>query len=162
LTPVTWGMLAIGGVPLLFPEHLRPSDAFMGVCNGIGFVLLGVWLCLVTECIMRRSRIEEAHGRLAPWRHPSQGLFGRVAEVVANSWFLRGLGEWLPLIGFRSDIRDVIYCNYLVEAERLLRFVPRGLELQRLGANGRWAMFSFLSYRHGHFGPALLGPLRRL
>ena len=40
--------------------------------------------------------------------------------------------------------------------------VPAGLELQRLGPGGRHALFTFLTYRHGHFGPRLLGPLRRL
>jgi len=63
---------------------------------------------------------------------------------------------------FRSDIRDVIYCNYVVAADRLLPLVPAGLELQRLGPDGRWALFTHLTYRHGHFGPAFLGPLRRL
>ena len=62
----------------------------------------------------------------------------------------------------RSDITDVVYVNYLVEAERLAGYVPPGLELQRLGPSGRYALFTFLTYRHGHFGPALAGPLRRL
>jgi hypothetical protein len=61
-----------------------------------------------------------------------------------------------------SDITDVIYVNYLVEASRLEPVVPAGLELQRLGPGGGYALFSFLTYRHGHFGPRMLGPLRRL
>jgi hypothetical protein len=61
-----------------------------------------------------------------------------------------------------SDIEDVIYVNYLVDADRLERFVPPGLELQRLGPDGRYALFTFLTYRHGHFGPRLFGPIRRL
>src|SRR5262249_37049198 len=40
--------------------------------------------------------------------------------------------------------------------------VRAGLELQRVGPGGRSALFSSLTYRHGHFGPELLGPLRRL
>jgi hypothetical protein len=56
----------------------------------------------------------------------------------------------------------VIYINYLVEAAHLEPWLPPGLELQRVGPDGQWAAFSSLSYRHGHFGPALLGPLRRL
>src|SRR5262249_42654609 len=87
---------------------------------------------------------------------------GRAFEVVATSRFARALGEWLPAVGFRSDITTVLYCNYLVEAERLLPFVPAGLELQRVGPGGQYAPFSTPSYPHGHFGPALLGPLRRL
>jgi Uncharacterized conserved protein (COG2071)/Domain of unknown function (DUF4386) len=162
LTPFTWGLLAVGSVGLLLPEPFRPGDALVGVTNGVGFLLLQVWLILVTEAVLRRSRPDEAHGRMAPWRHPWSGWAGRALDAVANSRFVRALCEWLPVPAFRSDIRDVIYCNYVVEADRLLPLVPAGLELQRLGPDGRWALFTHLTYRHGHFGPALLGPLRRL
>jgi hypothetical protein len=65
-------------------------------------------------------------------------------------------------LALSSDITDVIYVNYLVEADRLEPFVPAGLELQRIGRGSRYALFTHLTYRHGHFGPRLLGPLRRL
>jgi hypothetical protein len=65
-------------------------------------------------------------------------------------------------VSFASDITDVIYINYLVEAERLEPLVPWGLELQRLGPEGKHALFTFLTYNHGHFGPRRFGPLRRL
>jgi hypothetical protein len=82
--------------------------------------------------------------------------------MISNSRFVRGLCAWLPLVGLNSDITDVIYANYLVDAERLLPLAPRWLELQRLGPGGRFALFTSLTYRHGHFGPGLFGPLRRL
>jgi hypothetical protein len=75
---------------------------------------------------------------------------------------LRECGELLPSPAFVSDITNVIYVNYLVEAERLGALVPPGLELQRLGTAGRYALFTFLTYRHGHFGPRFFGRLRRL
>ncbi|GHO99158.1 hypothetical protein KSF_092060 [Reticulibacter mediterranei] len=68
----------------------------------------------------------------------------------------------MPTVAFLSDIKHVIYVNYIVEADRLEAFVPVGLELQRLGSDGRYALFTFLTYKHGHFGPRLLGPLRAL
>ncbi len=162
LTPFTWGPLAVGSVALLLPPPFQPTAELAGVCNGIGFFLLEVWLVLVAEQVLRRSRPDEKHGRLAPWRHPWRGPIGRALDALANSRFVRAVCEWLPVPAFRSDIRDVIYCNYLVEAEQLLPLLPPGLELQRVGPAGRWALFSSLSYQHGHFGPALLGPLRRL
>ena len=70
--------------------------------------------------------------------------------------------ELISPVAFVSEITNVIYVNYLVEAARLETLVPPGLELQRVGPEGRLALFSSLTYRHGHFGPALLGPLRRL
>jgi hypothetical protein len=158
----TWGALAVGSVGLLLPEGWRPTPTLANTANGIGFPLLLLWLALVTEEVLRRARPDAAHGRWAPWRHPWPGPAGRAIDAVANSRFLRALAEWAPLVGLRSDITDVIYVNYLADADRLAPFVPPWLELQRLGPGGRHALFSSLTYRHGHFGPGMLGPLRRL
>jgi hypothetical protein len=70
--------------------------------------------------------------------------------------------EPLPEVEMRSDITDVIYVNYVVRASAVEALVPPGLELQRLGPDGRYALFTFLTYQHGHFGFRLLGPLRKL
>lgn len=162
LTPWTWGCLSVGSIGLLLPETVRPGPLLVGISNAAGFILLVVWLILVTEQVFRRARPVGTHGRLAPWRHPSPGRFGRCLDAIANSRVARAMAEWVPLPGFRSDLTDVIYVNYLVEAERLLAYVPTGLELQRLGPDGQHALFTFLTYRHGHFGPARLGRLRLL
>lgn len=162
LSLVAWSLLAVGSAGLLLPGELRPSPAVVGASTGIGMTLLLAWLALVTEQVLRRARPDEAHGRMAPWRHPWRGPVGRFLDVVANSRLLRAYGEWLPPLVFLSDITDVIYVNYLVEAERLEPLVPAGLELQRIGRGGRFALFTHLTYRHGCFGPRLLGPLRRL
>ncbi|HEY7329414.1 MAG TPA: DUF2071 domain-containing protein [Gemmataceae bacterium] len=158
----TWSILALGSASLLLPEILRPGLVFVGVSNAVGLTLLLLWFALVVEQVLRRARPDEKHGRMAPWRHPRTSWIGRALEVLANSRLLRAYCEWLPTVAFLSDITDVIYVNYLVEAERLEPFVPAGLELQRLGRAGRYALFTHLTYRHGHFGPRSLGPLRRL
>lgn len=162
LSFLTWSILAVGSAGLLLPEEWQPDSWLTGASNGIGLTLLLFWLALVAEEVLRRARPDEKHGRLAPWRHPWRGQAGRLLEVVANSRLLRAYCEWLPPLAFLSDITDVIYVNYLVEAERLEPFVPAGLELQRLGRSGRYALFTHLTYRHGHFGPRLFGVLRRL
>jgi hypothetical protein len=158
----TWSLFALVSIAPLLPEGLRPPAFVVSTGNAIGFVLLEVWLALVTERVLRRLRPDDRHGRLAPWRHPGNGAIARLLDVIANSRLVRALCAWLPSIGFRSDIRDVVYVNYMVDAERLARWVPDGLELQRLGAGKRYALFTFLTYRHGHFGPTLAGPLRRV
>jgi hypothetical protein len=89
-------------------------------------------------------------------------VFARSIDLVANSRLLGALLEPLPEFAMLSDIRDVVYVNYLVTAERLLPYVPRGLELQRLGPDGRYALFTFLTFRHGHFGFRMMGPFRKL
>ncbi len=153
--------LGVSVGPLL-PPGLRPPATLVAAGNAVGFVLLELWLALVAEQVLRRSRPPSRHGRDAPWRHPAAGPVGRILDILAESRFVRALCEWLPVPAFRSDIREVIYVNYLVPSSRLLPLVPEGLKLQRLGPRGEWALFTFLTYRHGHFGPRLLGPLRRL
>ena len=162
LSVVAWVSLALGSAGLLLPDEMQPAPAIANALNGIGLTLLLAWLAIVAELVLRRARPDEAHGRLAPWRHPWRGPFGRMFDLIANSRLLRAYCEWLPPVAFLSDITDVIYVNYLAPAERLEPFVPHGLQLQRLGPGCRYALFTHLTYRHGHFGPRLLGPLRRL
>lgn len=158
----TWTILGIGSVGLLLPEPFRPGEMLVGITNGVGFALLQVWLWLVSEEVLRRSRPAALHGRMAPWKHPAAGPFAALCNGIANSLTLRAFCEWLPPVAFRSDITDVIYVNYLVETERLNPYLPEGFELQRFGHGGRFSLFTFLTYKHGHFGPAFFGPLRRL
>ncbi len=158
---VLWLLFALLGIGPLLPAGVRPPAAWVAAGNALAFVLLLLWLAAVTERVLRRARPDEAYGRYAPWRHPRRVL-GWALDPLANSRFVRALCEYVPMVALRSDITDVIYVNYIVEAERAAALVPPGLELQRVGADGRYAVFSFLTYRHGHLGPALLGPLRRL
>lgn len=156
---ITFAVVTVG--PLL-PSPFSPSKQTLAAGNAIGFVLLLSWLALVIEALARVCRPQPEHGRWAPWRAPSRGIFSRLLELAANSHFVRKLCLGLPVFAFRSDIRDVVYVNYLVDAEALSAWVPPGLSLQRLGPAGRYSIFTFLTYRHGHFGPRILGPLRRL
>jgi len=110
---------------------------------------------------LRRSRPNAPFGRMAEWVYPRPGMIGRLLNVIANSCLIRACTELLPPIAFISDVTDVIYVNYLVEADRLGAFLPWALELQRLGTDGKYALFTHLTYQHGHFGPRVLGPLRR-
>jgi hypothetical protein len=162
LSAVAWPALGLASVGQLLPEDHRPPPALLAVANGVGLTLLVVWLAAVAEQVLRRARPDARHGRLAPWRHPWPAPAGRLLDLLANSRLARAYCEWLPPVAFLSDITDVIYVNHLAEADRLEPFVPAGLELQRLGPGGRYALFTYLTYRHGHFGPRLLGPLRRL
>lgn len=162
LSWITFPLFALVSSAPLLPAAFQLPPQLIGAGNALAFPLLALWLALVSEQVLRRTRPVTRSGVHAPWRHPRRGLLGRALTLAAESRFLRALGERLPLLAFRSDISDVVYVNYMVHADTLDALVPGGLELQRLGPDGRYALFTFLSYRHGHFGPALLGPLRRL
>lgn len=157
-----WSSLMVAAISPLLPPERQPSSTFIAGANAVGFIQLQLWLGLVAEQVLRRSRPFENYGRLAYWRHPGSGLLARSADAIANSRLLRALLEPLRALPMKSDIRDVVYVNYLVPHEDLEPLLPEGLKLQRLGAEGRYALFTFLTYNHGHFGLAFLGPLRRL
>jgi hypothetical protein len=165
LSVVTWTWFGLATCNVFLPDRLREMRVIgliVGVGNGLGFVCLMLWLAMVDEQVLRRSRPDAEFGSRAIWRHPSSAMWARAAEVMANSRFVKAVGNWLPALAMSSDIRDVVFVNYLLPAQRLEPMIPGLLQLQRLGPDGRYAMFTFLTYRHGHFGPRLCGPLRRL
>lgn len=95
--------------------------------------------------------------------HPHAGKLGRVLAALANSKRIaavrRALMSRLPFPVLESDVRDVVYITWMVDAVRAAVLAPPGVALWI--ANGL-TPFTILTYRHGHFGPSLLGPLRRL
>lgn len=97
------------------------------------------------------------------YRHPRAGLAGRLIERLAGSARLASVRQAvlsrLPFLTLASEVRDVIYVSWLVDAAAAQALVPPGTRLWQ--RNGK-TPFTVLTYRHGHFGPALLGPLRRL
>jgi len=157
-----WSCLAVAVVSPLLPVGVRPSPRFVSSANGVGFLLLQLWLGLVCEQVLLRRRPYAAYGRLARWRYPSSSVTARIVDSVANGRLPRVFFGLLPSVRMRSDITDVVYVNYLVDAERLARLLPPGLELQRLGPQQNHALFSFLTYQHHDFGFAFLGKARRL
>ncbi|WP_255757887.1 DUF2071 domain-containing protein [Massilia sp. erpn] len=95
--------------------------------------------------------------------HPLPGIIGACANRLANSPLLlacrRAVMSRLPFLRLASDVRDVVYCNWVVDAAAVAHLVPQGVKLwQRDGKT----IFTILTYTHGHFGPAFAGPLRKL
>ncbi len=157
-----WCAMVIAASSPLLPQGNRPSSQFISGANALGFGLLQVWLGLVAERVLLRARPDEAHGRLAPWRYPGGGPVAWVTNWLAYSRFFGALFEPIPEAEMRSEITNVVYVNYLMRAQDAQRLIPRGLQLQRLGSGGEYALFTFLTYQHGHFGFAFMGSLRRL
>lgn len=72
---------------------------------------------------------------------------------------LRDMLRPIPFLPLRSDITDVVYLNWWVPADRVRERLPAPYALEV--RDGLTAL-SILHYRHGGFGWAFLGPLRRL
>ncbi|KAB0332109.1 DUF2071 domain-containing protein [Janthinobacterium sp. PLB04] len=97
------------------------------------------------------------------YRHPRTGWPGRLFAALANSTRFANLRQAvmsrLPFLTLHSDVRDVVYVSWLVDAAAAQQLLPAGATLwERDGKTP----FTVLTYRHGHFGPALPGPLRKL
>lgn len=98
----------------------------------------------------------------ARYRHPTGGVRGRLmgALVGCSHWtaWRRWLMARVPMPALASDVADVVYMTWWVEVG-LLPAPPSGF---RYWASEGRTPFTILTYRHGSFGPALLGRLRRL
>ena len=158
LSVVAWSTFAVATAVLFWPGRPAWVDVVTSAGNAVAFVLLMAWLAGVTEHVLRRNRPTTAAGQWALWHHPRWPRL----DGIGNSRLVHAVGRWLPFVPLVSDVTDAVYVNYLVPAERLLPLVPAGLTLQRVGPDGASAVFTVLTYRHGHFGPPWLGPLRRL
>ena len=91
------------------------------------------------------------------------GLIRTPSQFLANSSFFarcrRVVTSFMPFLRLRSDVTNVVYTTWLLEAESVKELVPNGLSLWK--RNGL-TPFTILTYRHGNFGPSFLGPLRRI
>lgn len=161
LSAVTWTLLLISSASQLLPFGHRPPAVLADLGNTVGFPLMVLWFLLALEAVLRRTRRTEPCGRMAEWRSARSGFTGRLLNLLANSRALKYALEFLPKVVLQSDVRNVVYLNYLVNADRLQTLLPPALQVQRLGPQGDLALFSTLTYRHGHFGPKLFA-LRKL
>ena len=97
------------------------------------------------------------------FRHPGTGLLARICNWLANCQPVLGLRRAilsrLPFVRLESDVVEVVYLNWLVPSALAAPHVPPGVTLHE--RNGQ-TILTVLTYRHGHFGPAMLGPLRKL
>lgn len=95
--------------------------------------------------------------------HPTSGLLQSGFTALCNASFLRKVRRRLfsviPFVRMRSDVKNVVYLNWMVDTDRVGHLVPEGVQLME--KEGK-TLLSVLTYEHGHFGPVLLGPLRKL
>lgn len=98
----------------------------------------------------------------AIYRHPSDTLFGRMLPRLLHAprWtrLRRALSRRWPMPAMVSDVRDVVYVSWWVD----VRHAPSPLPGHHYVVHAGRTPYTILSYRHGHFGPALAGPLRSL
>jgi len=93
---------------------------------------------------------------------PDAGIAGMIQGRMANASGFRRLRRAtlgaLPFPVLESHVHDIVYANWVVPFDAVARHVPDGVTVASAGG---MTVLTILTYRHGHFGPALAGPLRR-
>jgi hypothetical protein len=101
------------------------------------------------------------------FRLPSKGvlygLFALPINALVNSVLFarvrRAIFSRLPFITLESDVVDVVYANWVVPVSAVQGLLPAKLRLVEVDGK---TILTTLTYRHGHFGPCFVGPLRML
>lgn len=100
------------------------------------------------------------------YRHPKPGPWGRGLAALMNhaGWARarRKVMAHLPFIRMSSQVLNVAYMTWLVDADAAQALVPAGMPHMRLWQRNGLTPFTVLSYQHRHFGPKALGVLRPL
>ena len=95
----------------------------------------------------------------SPRRSPIHWLTAALSNSKLLARSRRKFTSFFPFLKLRSDVKDVVYMNWILEVDKVRHFIPDGLELWE--KDGK-TIFTILTYRHGSFGPSFLGPFRRL
>lgn len=97
------------------------------------------------------------------FKSPIGGMFGRLADRIGNCATMRRvrriIAARVPMPVLASDVTDVIYATWTVPASAVIPLVPPGVSI--VVREGH-TLLTVVTYRHGHFGPAFLGGLRRV
>lgn len=97
------------------------------------------------------------------YAHPTRGIAHSLIECIANSPRIarvrRATVSRLPFPVLSSDVVNVVYATWLVDAARARSWAPPGAVLWETDG---LTPFTILTYRHGHFGPRAAGSLRNL
>ena len=158
--------LAFDGAPAAAARYFTLSTAV----NGLAFPGLILFSLFWAATLGDAHHARFAHPAEATWelRWPGTAtgkgaaLFADVAQRLGSPGFrdvMRVATRRWPYPTLRSQVEDVVYLNWMVPVERVRPLLPEGLELD--GFEGLTPL-SILTYRHGHFGPAFVGPLRRV
>lgn len=97
------------------------------------------------------------------YKHPTPGKLGAICNILFNNkWILlirRTAFYCLPFPTLRSEVKDVVYMSWLVDSDSLGDYIPDGVGICQ--QKGR-TLITVLTYRHHHFAPVYVGPLRRI
>ncbi len=137
------------------------------VFAGVGFLAVCLWAFVAADLAGRLHHFYSLTagglaGRGSDIAHhlvwPTTGPVSLLAGVL-NSRGVRDMTRVMPFARLRSDIRDVVYLNWLIPTEQAQTVLPYPLACDDLDG---YTPVSVLTYNHGSFGPRFLGPFRKV
>jgi len=131
--------------------------------NAMAFPLLVIWMLALITVLGNRHHafFSERSDQLHQVRWPAGQSGAKIARLLHAPGLrdiLRSVFGIFKMPVLKSDIRNVLYVNWLVPTPSVSRWLPHSLAADDLQG---MTVISILTYQHGNFGPALLGPLRR-
>ncbi len=97
------------------------------------------------------------------YSHPVKNTAGRLLNFLLNNAVLNKINGllfyWFTLAKLRSDITQVVYLNWLVPFQKIAHLIPEHAKIKLYDDQ---ALFTVLSYQHGHFGPKSMRRFKRI
>ncbi|MFK7986449.1 MAG: hypothetical protein AB8I08_10485 [Sandaracinaceae bacterium] len=152
-------------VAVAYPTWEARAFLLGGALNGLAFPGLALWAVFAAARVGRAAAEEhpDPTDRAFRLRWPT-GRALRFCRVLGSDGvrdLMRPLSRLMPYPTLRSDIIDVVYLTWLVPVGRVRPLLAEGTALDTYEVDGEpHTMLTVLTYRHGHFGPERLGPLR--
>lgn len=93
--------------------------------------------------------------------HPSSHVIARLIESVCNCAGIKKVRRIvfnrLPFLKMRSDVKDIVYLNWLVDRTEVAKLIPNNVSVIEI--NGK-TLISVLTYKHGKFRPSIFNVIR--
>lgn len=95
------------------------------------------------------------------FRSSKRNILSPCIESLLNGPLLKRIKNIFPPpfshVKLKSEITNIVYLNWMIPIEKIRDMIPDGLQTNAIQGK---VLFSILTYRHGHFGPAKPAGLR--
>lgn len=97
------------------------------------------------------------------FKYPNSNLFGLGFDLLFNNFYFNKLKRiaisFFNISYYKSDVKNVVYLNWLVKSSNVNHLIPNNLNLKKFGD---YTLFSILIFQHGNFRPTILNKLKKI
>ena len=92
---------------------------------------------------------------------PKQTPFTSILNFLLNNVYFIQIKEFLnspfSKVKLKSDIKDVVYFNWMIPINKVEHLVPKGMVLEKYG---NLVLLTILNYNHGNFRPNIFNSIK--